>query len=84
MGRNGKVELDHLIMKKSRFKNAAGVDISKFAKEIDLAGLKSEICELDIAKLETTLVDFSKLSNLVKNKVVRETVYDELVKKVGC
>ena len=54
-------------MKKSRFKNATGVDISKFAKEIDLAGLKSEICELDIAKLETTLVDFSKLSNLVKS-----------------
>ena len=56
----------------------------KFAKEVDLAWLKSEIYELDIGKLETTPVDFSKPSNLVKNKFVRKTVYDELFKKVEC
>ena len=56
----------------------------RFAKEVDLAWLKSEIYELDIGKLETTQVDFSKPSNLVKNKFVRKTVYDELFKKFGC
>ena len=56
----------------------------RFAKEVDLAWLKSEIYELDIGKLETTPVDFSKPSNLVKNKFVRKTVYDELFKKVEC
>ena len=35
----------------------------------------------DIGKLETTPVDLSKLSNVVKNEVVEQTVYDELLKK---
>ena len=39
-----------------------------------------EINKLDIGKLETTPVDLSKLSNVLKNKIVRKTVYDELVK----
>ena len=39
--------------------------------------------KLFIAKLETTPVDFSKLSDLVKNKVVKKTEHDELVKNVN-
>ena len=54
-----------------------------FAKKVDLANLKSEIDGLDIGKLQTTLVDLSKLSNVVKNKVLQKTVCDELVKKVN-
>ena len=38
---------------------------------------------LDIGKLETTPVDFSELSNVVKNDVVKKSVYDKLVKKVN-
>ena len=38
---------------------------------------------LDINKLGTLPVDLSKLSNIVKNEVVKKTVYDELVKKVN-
>ena len=66
---NVKVELD--------------LDISTFARKIDLAGLKSEIDKLDLAKLETTLVDLSKSSDVVKNVVVKMTICDELVKKVN-
>ena len=38
--------------------------------------------KLDIGKLSTVPVDLSKLSNAVKNDVVKKTVYDELVAKV--
>ena len=46
--------------------------------------LKSEVDKLDIDKLETTSVDLSKLSDVVKNEVVNKTAYDELVKKSKC
>ena len=43
--------------------------------------MKSKVDELDIWKLETTPVDVSKLSSVVKNDVVKKTEYNELVKK---
>ena len=55
---------------KADFKNAAAADTSNFAKKSDLGSLKSEIDELDIGQLETTPVDLSKPSNVVKNEVV--------------
>ena len=77
-----KVELDlSNYATKADLKNATGVDTLKFAKKVDLASLKSEIDKFDIGKLETTSVDLSKLSDAVKNEVVKKTVYDELVKK---
>ena len=80
---NVKVELDlSNYATKADLKNAAGVDTLKFAKKVDLASLKSEIDKFDIGKLETTSVDLSKLSDAVKNEVVRNTLYDELVKKL--
>ena len=69
------------VKKCKNLKNATDVDTSKFAKQVDLASLKSEVDILDITKLETTPFDLSKLSDVVKNEVVKETVYDELVKK---
>ena len=39
--------------------------------------------KIDIVKLETTPVDLSKLSNVVKNDVVKKTEYNELVKNVN-
>ena len=79
---NVKVELDlSNYATKADLKNATGVDTLKFAKKVDLASLKSEIDKFDIGKLETTSVDLSKLSDAVKNEVVKKTVYDELVKK---
>ena len=51
------------------------VDTSNFALKTNLANLKTEVDKLDIGKLATVPVDLSKLSNVVKNDVVRKTVY---------
>ena len=68
---------------KSDLKSETGIDTSKFAKKLDLARLKLDVDKLDIDKLKTTLVDLSKISNVVKNDVVKKAEYDELVKKVN-
>ena len=47
----------------------------------DLSSLKSKVDESDISKLKATPVDLSKLKGVVYNNVVKETKYDELVKK---
>ena len=43
--------------------------------------MKSKVDELDTGKLKATPFELSKLSNVVKNEVIKKTVYDELVKK---
>ena len=67
---------------KDDIKNITHVDTSSFALKANLANLKTEIDKLDIDKLATVPVDLSKLSNVVKNYVVKTTVYDKLVAKV--
>ena len=47
----------------------------------NLSSLKSKVDKLEIGKLETTPADLSKLSNIVKNDVVKRTEYNKLVKK---
>ena len=42
-------------------KKAAAVNASEFAKNYDLASLKSDVDELDIDNLETVPTDLSKL-----------------------
>ena len=49
----------------------------------DLGSWTSAIDKLNIDELETTPVNWSKLSDVVKNEVVKKTAYDELVKKVN-
>ena len=58
------------------------VDTSNFALKTNLSSLKTEVDKLDIGKLATVPVDLSKLSNVVKNDVVKKTVHDKLVAKV--
>ena len=59
------------------------LDINKLKNvPSDWSSLKSKIDKLDIGKLETTQIDFSKLSDIVKNDVVENNEYDELVKRV--
>ena len=70
-------------MTREDLKNATGVYISKFAKQVDLSTSKSEIDKLDIDKFETAPVSLSKLIDLVENEVVEKTIYDELVKKLN-
>ena len=50
----------------SDIKGVTGIDSSKFGRKACLACLKSDVHKLDIDKLETTPVDLSKLSNVVK------------------
>ena len=59
------------------------VDTSSFALKINLANLKTEADKLDIDKLVPVSVDLSKLSDVVKNDVVKKAVYDKLVAKVN-
>ena len=47
-----------------------------------LNSLKSKADKLDADNLVPVPADLSKLSGVVKNYVVKKTVYDELVKKV--
>ena len=49
--------------------------IHQILLKVHLAELKSEIDKLDIGKSETTPVDLSQLSDVVKNEVVKKTVY---------
>ena len=50
-------------------------------KKVDLANLKFKTDKLNVVELETTPADLSKLSNVAKNKVVKKTEYDELIKR---
>ena len=45
----------------SKLKGAGCIGTSQFAEEADLARLKSDICRLDVDKLETTAVELIKL-----------------------
>ena len=68
---------------KADIKNISHVDTSSFALKTNLANLKSEVDKLDIDKLKAVHTDLSKLSNVVKNDVVKKDVYDKLVTKVN-
>ena len=55
-------------------KNATGVDISSFAKKVDLTNLKSDVDKVDIDKLKNVPTDLSsskaKLDKLDVDKLV--------------
>ena len=67
---------------KTGIKNISHVDASSFALKTNLASLKTEVDKLDIDKLVPVPVDLSKLSDVVKNDVVKKDVYNKLVAKV--
>ena len=77
-----KVDLSNYATK-ADIKNISHVDISNFALKINLANLKTEVKKIDIDKLVPVPVDLSKLSDVVKNDVVKKDVYDKLVAKVN-
>ena len=66
--------------RKTDIKNISHVHTSSFT---NLANLKTEVDKLDIDKLVPVPVDLSKLSDVVKNDVVKKNVYDKLVPKVN-
>ena len=77
---NVKVDLSNYATK-TDLKNVTHVDTSSFALKKNLANVKTEVDKLDNDKLAPVPVDLSKLSDVVKNDIVEETVYDELAAK---
>ena len=67
---------------KEDIKNITPVDTSSFALKTNLSNLQTEVDKLDIDKLVPVPTDLSKLSNVVKNDVVKKAVYNKLVAKV--
>ena len=59
---------------KSDVKNITNVDVSSYATNTNLAALKSEADKIDVDKLRTVPVDLAKLSNVVKNDVVKKLI----------
>ena len=58
------------------------VDVSSFASKTNLASLKTEVDKLAIDELTPVPGDLAKLSNVVKNDVVKKTEYNKLVTQV--
>ena len=79
---NVKIDLSNYVTK-TDLKNVTHVDTSSFALKTNLTNLKPEIDQLNIDKLAPFPVDLSKLNDVVKNDVVKKTVYDKLVVKVN-
>ena len=71
---NIKVELDlSNYATKDDVKNITHVDVSSYATKTNLAALKTEVDKIGLDKLKTVPDDLVKLSNVVKNKVVKKT-----------
>ena len=82
-GRNVKVELDlRSYATKTDLKNVTHVDVSSFVSKTILASLKTEVDKLDIDELTPVPNDLAKLSNVVKNDVVKKTEDNKLVTQV--
>ena len=81
-GINIKLDLSNYATK-TDIKNISHVDTSGFALKTNLATLKTEVDKLNIDKLVPVPVDLSKLSDVVKNDVVKKTSYDKLVAKAN-
>ena len=77
---NVKAELDLTnYATKTDLKNISHVDVSSFASKTNLAALKTEVDKTDVDKLKTTPTDLDRLSNLVKNDLVKKTDYNTKV-----
>ena len=71
---NIKVELDlSNYATKDDVKNITHVDVSSYATKTNLAALKTEVDKIDVDKSKTVPDDLAKLSNVVKNEVVKKT-----------
>ena len=79
---NIKVDLSNYATK-TDLKNVTHVDTSNFSLKTNLASVKTEAGKLDIDKLAPVTVDLNKLSDVVKNDVVKKAVYNKLAAKVN-
>ena len=75
--KNIKVELDlSNYAAKDDVKNITHVDVSSYASKTNLAALKTEVDKIDTDKLKTVPTDLAKLSNVVKNDIIKKTDYN--------
>ena len=81
---NIKVKLDLTnYATKDDVENITHVDVSSYATKTNLASLKTEVHQIDTDKLKTVhLADLAKLSNVVKNDVVKKTAYSTKVTSI--
>ena len=80
---NVKVELDLTnCATKTDLKNITHLDVSSFASKTNLAASKTEVDKRDVDKLKRTPTDLAKLSNVVKNDVVKKTDYNAKVTSI--
>ena len=79
---NVKVDLSNYATK-ADIKDIWHVGTSSFSLKTNLANLKTEVGKLDIDKLKPVPIGLSKLSNVVKNDVVKKNDYNKLVTKVN-
>ena len=68
---NVKIDLSNYATK-ADIRSITHVDTSSFALKTNLANLKTEVDKLDIDKLVSIPTDLSKLSNVVKNDVIKK------------
>ena len=81
---NFKVELDLANCgTKTDLKNITHTDVSSFASKTNLSALKTKVDTIDVDKLKAVPDDLAKLSNVVKNEVVKKTDFSagDYVKK---
>ena len=76
-----KVDLSNYATK-ADIKNISHVHTSSFALKTNLANLKTEVDKLDIDKLVPVPVDLSKLSDVVKNDVVKKADYNAKITEI--
>ena len=80
---NIKVDLDLAnYATKDDVKNITHVDVSSYATKTNLAAFKAEVDKIDTDKLKTVPTDLAKLSNVVKNDVVKKTDYNTKVTSI--
>ena len=68
---NVKIDLSNYATK-TDLKNVTHVDTSNFALKTNLASLKTEVDKLDIDRSVPVPVDLSKMSDVVKNDIVKK------------
>ena len=68
--------MKHNYATKADIKNISNVDASNFALKTNWANWKTEVDKLDIDKLVPVPVDLTKLSDVVKNDVVKKADYN--------
>ena len=80
---NIKVELDFTnYATKTDLNNITHVDVSSYPPKTNLAALKTEVDKIDVDKLKTVPVDLGKLTNAVKNDLVKKTDYNTKVTSI--